>query len=111
MTQTHIIQTNKSGVNMPALAASISKMIHGSVKADGEFDKQILSWYVQIQSPWRYRIVHNLGRIDYGVSVASPEASIETSNLTATSFDVEVRKNGELVSAPFTFALNFVQKV
>ena|SRR5688572_6255430 len=115
MTQTHIIKSTKSGLDIPALKRSSSKLVRARVTPDGEFYGKSPPghWYVQHKGVGHYVVVHNLRRIDYGVSASkldsdSPDVSIETSNLLDISFEVRMHKNGEPTNAPFAFALNIM---
>lgn len=108
---THIIKSRKSIISTNSLQKSTNDMFRAEVNHDGELikkDGRFKQWYVQMHIPGLYRVVHNLNRLDYGVSAAAIMGgfSVETSNLTDVSFDVVVLKAGERVRAPFKFTLN-----
>lgn len=114
MTQTHIIRTDRSIVNPDAFKKSTNKIYIGKVMPDGELLKGygvFRQWYVKTDTPGVYRIMHNLNRIDYGVSASKINdelVSVETSNLTYESFDVQVMKDGQPIQAGFSFSLNVI---
>lgn len=112
MTQFHLLDSNSSKLDFDSLARSNSTIVQSVVTISGQFSvvhRPPRGWYVQHKEKGVYTVVHNLEKLDYGVSVSKitdENLSLETSNLTKVSFTVTVKQNGELVDKPFAFALN-----
>lgn len=112
MAQSHFIKSNKTLINPNTLQKSTNRMFLGEVTDTGQLLKKhgpFKQWYVQTHIPDTYRVVHNLGRKDYAVSVSkmtNDNVVIETSNLTDAYFDVQITKDGLPVKLPFRFSLN-----
>lgn len=113
MTQIHIIQSSQSVINFDAFASSNQNLIRAIVSQSGQFSlghQPPGQWYVKHISTGLYQIVHNLKRLDYGVSagkyLTNEALTIETSSLNDISFDVKITRDGEPVDRPFEFSVN-----
>lgn len=117
MTKIVIIEVDKqtNRIDQSILDRTINKMLEGACNADGSWK---IGWQlpgqtgVRVNSQGNYTVIHNLNRLDYGVSVSliKSEGTIETKNLTDVSFDVEIKLGENLANLPFRFAINFVEK-
>lgn len=113
MTQTHIIQSCKSKIDFDALVKSNAKLIRAIISDKGYFSlghQPPGQWYIQHLDTGLYRVVHNLNRLDYGVSagkhLTDEYLTIETFALDEISFGVKISKDGEPVDRPFEIAVN-----
>lgn len=113
MTQIHIFSSESEGLSLSELVASTKQMIRAEVTKDGNFKNTPPSsqWYVQKVELGHYRVVHNLNRKVYGVSVGSLEQGlvVRPSSFTEINFEVIITKDGQLYDASFVFALNFTR--
>ena len=107
MTQIHIIK------DFNGLLHSTKTLIRAIVAPHGEFALGKCpagQWYIQHPEPGIYCVVHNLERLDYGVTVCkynTDEAlGIGAYDLTNVSFKVCVKKGCDLVDRAFEFGLN-----
>lgn len=112
MTQVHILPGRSCKLSMDDLVKSTRSIINSVVSADGQFSlgrRPSGYWYVQHLGMGSYRVVHNLNRIDYAVSVSKitdDALCMETYDLDDVSFKLSIQQDGSPVDRPFSFALN-----
>lgn len=98
-------------LSLAELVASTKQMIRAEVTKEGRFKEKPPSgqWYIRKVELGCYRVVHNINRKVYSVSVGSKEQGLTvlSSFLTDVDFEVTIRKDNQPYDATFVFALNF----